>query len=307
MIRVTLTAVIVAVVGVLFARALVRNWDALADLDLRPDAWIAGSVLLFASAVVVSGILWGRMVAHLGEIRVGLLESVRVHCLSWLLKYIPGQVGSVANKLAWAGSRNVSRSLTTLSFFYENAFLIIGSIIPPGLILLMLGSVELGEGGVVVVTAASVVPLLLLTSRPILRWGTNHVARRVFKREVPQAYFLGSAQALKYQLQYLVPRVVNGAGAVLIAISMFDVPVSDYIPLACAYIFAGAAGLLAVFVPSGVGVRESVFVLLSVAYLPVEQAIVLALAARLFATLGDGVVAVIYGLLTFTSRKTGVS
>ncbi|MGC0144975.1 hypothetical protein, partial [Pseudactinotalea sp. Z1732] len=59
---------------------------------------------------------------------------------------------------------------------------------------------------------------------------------------------------------------------------------------------------------SGVGVRESVFVLLSVAYLPVEQAIVLALAARLSATLGDGVVAGVYGLLTFTSRrKAGIS
>lgn len=298
-----LTVVIVGVVGTLFTRALIRNWDSLAGVDLRPDPPIAGAVLLFALAVAISGVLWGRMIAELGKVHIGVAESVRVHALSWLLKYIPGQVGSVVNKLAWAQSRGISRSLTTLSFFYENAFLIIGSIVPPGLILLALGSLDLGDGGVVVLTAASVVPLLLLTSRPVLQRGTNVVARRVFKRDVPQEHFLSSLPALKYQLLYLIPRVVNGGGLVLIAISMFSVPASAYVPLAAAYVFAGAAGILAVFVPSGIGVRESVFVLLAAAHLPVEQAIVLALASRLFATLGDGLVAALYGLLTFTSGK----
>ena len=290
-------------VGVLFTRALVRNADALAGVDLRPDGWLVASVLLFALAVAVSGVLWGRMVAQLGEVRVGVLESIRVHCLSWLLKYIPGQVGSVVNKLTWAKARGIPRSLASLSFFYENAFLIIGSIVPPGLILLTLGAVDLSDIGTVWLTAASVVPLLLLTSRPVLQRGTNLLARRIWRRDIPQEYFLGSIPALKYQLLYLIPRVVNGGGLVLIAISMFDVPASAYVPLASAYIFAGAAGILAVFVPSGIGVRESVFVLLAVAYLPVEQAIVLALAARLLATLGDGVVAAGYGVLRFTTPR----
>src|SRR5690625_3100324 len=91
--RWVLTAVVVAVVGVLFTRTLARNWDALADVDLRPDAWVVGAVVLFALAVVLSGVLWGRMIAQLGRVDVGARESIRVHCLSWLLKYIPGQVG----------------------------------------------------------------------------------------------------------------------------------------------------------------------------------------------------------------------
>lgn len=300
-----LTVAIVTVVAALFTRALIANADALGSLDLRPDAWVAGALALFALAVVLSGVLWGRMIAHLGGITVGVAEAIRVHCLSWLLKYIPGQVGSVVNKLTWAHSRGVPKSLATLSFFYENAFLIIGSIVPTGLILLFLGALDLagGDGGIVLLTAASVLPLLVLTSRPVLRWGTNQVARRVLKRQVPDEHFLTSPSALKYQLMYLIPRIVNGAGLVLIAISMFEVPASAYIPLASAYIFAGAAGILAVFVPSGIGVRESVFVLLAVAYLPVEQAIVLALAARLLATLGDALVAAIYGALRFTATR----
>lgn len=301
-----LTAVVVGVVGFLFTRALIDNWDAVADTDLSPDGWLVGAVLLFAGAVVISGVLWGAMISQLGKVKVSIAEAVRVHNLSWLLKYIPGQVGSVVNKLAWAQSRGVPKTLTSLSFLYENAFLLIGSIVPTGVILVVLGSFDVSEGWTVILTVASVVPLVLLTSRPILRWATNIVARRALKREVPQEYFLTSGQALKYQFWYLIPRAVNGAGVVLIAISLFEVPASSYLPLACAYIFAGAAGILAVFVPSGIGVRESVMVLLSVAYLPVEQAIVLALAARLLATMGDGVVAIIYGALKLTDRRERV-
>ncbi|NTW42780.1 MAG: UPF0104 family protein, partial [Cellulomonadaceae bacterium] len=65
-------------------------------------------------------------------------------------------------------------------------------------------------------------------------------------------------------------------------------------------------GILAVFVPSGLGVRESVFVLIATAYMPVEQAIVIALLARLYSLIGDGVVALVYAVLKLRDVK-GVS
>src|SRR5699024_4235321 len=127
--------------------------DALASVDLRLDGWAAGAVALFALAVVLSGVLWGAMISGLGRITVGLAEAIRVHCLSWLLKSISGQVGSVVDKLTRAHTRGVPKSLTALSFFYESAFLVIGSIVPTGVLVLALGGLDLGEGGMVLQTA----------------------------------------------------------------------------------------------------------------------------------------------------------
>lgn len=306
LVRLSVTVLIVAVVGFFFARTLARNWDELADVDFTFSLWGVGSVFVFAAAVPVSGLLWGRMVGELGDVRPSTAEAIRVHCLSWLLKYVPGQVGSVVNKLAWAAERGISKLLVTITFVYENAFLLISSILPPAIILLGAGALDLGDN-YILLAIVSLVPLLLMTNGPIFRVGTNVLAKRTLKRTVPTEYFLRWGPALKYQLLYLIPRAINGTGFILVAVSLLDVPTEYWLPLACAYIIAGGVGLLALFVPSGIGVREAVIVLLAAPFLPAEQAIILALAARLYATLGDVVVAAIYGILKAVSRKETVT
>jgi glycosyltransferase 2 family protein len=307
LLRAALTVVVLVVVGFFFGRSLVDNLDAVRDIDFAVDAWVVGAVFAFALAVVVSGQLWGAMTAELSRRPVPTLEAVRVHSLSWLLKYVPGQVGSVVNKIAWASSVGVSKTLVTLTFVYENVFLLIGSLVPPTVVLLLMGTLDLSGNGMLVVAFASLVPLLALTNRRFFRWASNLLARRTLKRRIPEEYFLTSGQSLRYQALYLLPRLVNGLGLVAISISMIDPPARTYLPLACAYVIAGAVGILAVFVPSGIGVRESVFVLLASPYIPVEEAIVLSLAARLLATLSDVAVAGVYLALKALSNRKGHS
>lgn len=307
--RAGLSLVIFAAVIYLFGRVLAGNWEAVRQIDLQFNGYSVAAVLLFAVAVVISGLLWGAMTTHLGGGRIDMLEAVRVHSASWLLKYIPGQVGSVTNKVLWAGQRGISRTLVLISFVYENVFLLIGSIVPTFVILLLADSF-VGSGdetSMLLPAVLALVPLILVTDRRVFRWAVKLIARRALKQDVPQEYFLSSRAALGYQLAFLLPRVVNGVGFVLIARSFLDVESSAYLPLAATYVLAGAVGILAVFVPSGLGVRESVIVLLASRYMPVEQAIVLSLLARLYSTIGDGIVALVYAGLKARQVHQGAS
>jgi uncharacterized membrane protein YbhN (UPF0104 family) len=99
----------------------------------------------------------------------------------------------------------------------------------------------------------------------------------------------------------LVPRLITAAAFLCVVASLVPIPPEAYIGLAATYILAGIVGLMAFFVPSGLGVREAVIVLFAAAYFPVEVAIVLALAARFYATVADGLLAIIYLLI----RKQG--
>lgn len=304
--RWAVSVVVLVVVALLFGRSLAANWEAVREIDVRVNGWTVGAVLLFAAAVVVSGLLWGAMLAHLGDVRVGRLEAVRVQCLSWLLKYVPGQVGSVANKIVWGAERGISRTLVVITFVYENVFLLIGSIVPSVVILAFADAFTDASSDLVqalLPVAIALVPLLLVMDRRVFRWGVNLVAKRALKRDVPHEYFLTPVRALRYQIEFLVPRVLNGVGFVLVAVSFLDVPADAYLPLAAAYVLAGAVGIMAVFVPSGLGVREGVVVLLASRYLPVEEAIVLSLVARLLSTIGDAVVALVYAALKARSLQ----
>jgi glycosyltransferase 2 family protein len=308
LLRVGATVVVLGLVGWFFGRALADNWAAVREIEIRVNGWSVGAVALFGGAVVLSGLLWGSMVSRLSGTPVGAADAIRVQCASWLLKYVPGQVGSVANKVLWAGQQGISRSLVVITFVYENAFLLLGSIIPTVVILLLAdGLAGLGGDGweALLPVLLALVPLLLVTDRRVFRRAVNLLSRRALGRDLPQEHFLSTRATMTYQLLYLLPRVVNGVGFVLVVVSFLDVPRSAYVPLAAAYVLAGAVGILAVFVPSGIGVRESVVVLLASRYMPVEQAIVLSLLARLYSTLGDVVVALVYTALKVRGTQEG--
>lgn len=301
--RALFTTVLVVVVGYFFWRTLSKNLDAVRGMDFSFNGWTVASILLFGLAVVFSGSLWGRMVSQLAGTKVPEYESIRVHSSSWLLKYVPGQVGSIVNKVAWARGHGISQTLVTLTFVYENVFLIIGSLVPPVIILLFTGTLDLTGNHSLLAALISLVPLLVLTSKRVFAWISNLIARFTIKRQIPEEFFLESRQSFAYQLWYLIPRVINGLGLAVIARTMINPPASAYLPLACAYIIAGAVGILAIAVPSGIGVRESVFVFLALPYITQPEAVVLSLAARVWATLADVVVAAIYfGLNAYTQR-----
>ena len=291
------TILVVGLVGWLFARSLADNWAELRAEHLRFSPWWILATACFAAAVAVTGSAWGRIVRWLDpEAHISAREAVAVQCLSWVLKYIPGQVGSVTNKVLWAGKKGISRTLVLISFVYENVFLQIASIVPALAILLVsLGPGVFGENATLLLAPLLVlIPAAMVLHAPTFRRILELPLRRILKRSVPKEYFLSSGRAALSALEFVLPRIVNGIGFVLIAQTVSDITPAHWLPFGAAYALAGAVGILAILVPSGLGVREAVIVLVLSQYVPAPEAIVISLLARLLATIGDAVVAAIY-------------
>lgn len=73
-----------------------------------------------------------------------------------------------------------------------------------------------------------------------------------------------------------------GTGLYILAVNLSSLPVTAIFKITGALAVASLAGLLAVFVPSGLGVREGVFIYLLNGVIPLPQAIVLAVIARIW-------------------------
>lgn len=296
-VRRILSTLIVCAVGVLFAVALVRNWQQVREQNLTPDWRWALAVVLFAIAVPLTGLLWRRMLLHLQpDAQVSRSEAVSVQCASWLLKYIPGQVGSTVNKVIWAGRKGISRAVVIITVIYENVFLQVCSIAPgAAVVVAALGPELFGDQPFVLgLPVLALIPLALVLWRPAFHRAVDLVARKALGRAVPQEYFLGLPTTLKMLLGFTIPRVVNAAGFVLLATSVTDVAPSEWAVFGAAYVLAGAIGILAVLVPSGLGVREAVIVAVLAPYVGVAAAIVLSILARACSTVGDALIAMIY-------------
>ncbi len=300
-----LTLSIVGLVFYFFANALVDNWQALRNINFYPDLWSLMAVVVFAAAVVASGWLWGMIVNALSDKKVLPGSAVKVHITSWLLKYVPGQVGSVANKIAWGHANGYSKKVMLASFIYENIFLQVASFaLAVPILLVASGPAPIASNWLYLVAPLAMLAVILIVSnQKIFYFVTSRVLKSLFKKNVTKELFLPSKEVLRLQLAFLVPRLINSLGFVLILISFFEISPNTYLPLAAAYVFAGAIGILAVFVPSGLGVREAVIVLFSAQFMPIEQAIVAAAIARLYSTFADGLLALWYLISKFKYKK----
>lgn len=284
---------IILLIGWFFYRSLSENWHKLKDVELSITPGVIIGIVLFTLAVVVSGVLWGYLLGELASKRIRLTESIRIHSASWLLKYIPGQVGSYLNKVAWGVKQGISKKTVSTSFIYENVLMVVAGI---GLStpIVFLFKDQLDGNLSLFLPLLVVIPFAVVLSRRVFYTLLNLTTRVLKKKPFKESDFLSSSRLVAYQMGYLLPRLLNGIGFVFIVSSLLPVEPSMYIGLAATYILASIIGLLAIFVPGGLGVREAIIVLLLSVYFPIEQAIIVALVTRLYATVADIGVALIY-------------
>lgn len=303
-----IAVVVIALVGYFFYISLANNWQEVREISFTFNTLSLIAIMFFTLAVIVTGWSWGRILNEITKRdnkKVPNLEAIRVHVSSWLLKYIPGQAGSLLNKVMWAKKAGYGKKLVLVSFIYENVLLLIASFVlsVPILLIAVGGDIFVENPAYTLLPLLSVVVLGGIVNKRTLHYLINKVFTKILKQSVTAEIFLDTVQLVKLQLYFLVPRVINGIGFVCVVASFLDISAIHYLPLAAAYILAGAVGILAIFVPSGIGVREAVIVIFVTQFLPLEQAIVAAVVARLYSTIADGVLAFVYLALNINKKK----
>ncbi len=261
-------------------RAVLRSdigWDALTAVPIGTGLAV---VVVFLAAVVVSGVLWARLLQRLTDAPFDVADATWAHVQSWLLKYVPGQVGTVAAKIVWGSQRGIARSRVATSFVYENLFHLLASFVVSLPTVLLLVPESRGRYG-------AVIALLCVAQLGVLAL-PRAVGPIVERRTGRTGLFLDVSTVLRQEALYLVPRLMNAAGFVLLAASVVKLGgVDDVLVFGAVYVLAGILGILAFMVPSGLGVREAVITALLSPRIGTADALTIAASARLYATATD--------------------
>ena len=277
-----------AVVVVLLVSALVvavvslhARWTELRQAagQLSP-ATLGAAFALVLGSLVVSLLTWRSTLVALGS-PVGLRPAGRIFFLGQLGKYLPGSVWPVLAQMELGAAEGLARtqvgtaSLLSLALGLPGA-LLIGLLAAPAL--LSTG----GSAYALLFIALPVVALLLWPPvlNPLLGW-----ALRLARRPPPQR--LAGQAVARVALLSSAANLLLGAQAAVLADGL-GARGASVLPLAVGgFTLATFAGLLALPVPAGAGVREAVLVATLTPILPLAQAVVLALASRLLLTTAD--------------------
>ena len=256
--------------------------DGLADLSAGPV--LAAFVATFAS-LGLSLLTWRATLAGLGT-QVPLRPAAQIFFLGQLGKYVPGSVWPVLAQMELGAAHGLSRTVVGTAGLLQLAIgvpgaLLLGALAVPALL-------SAGSGAYVLLLLA--LPFALITLWPPVLGPLLDRALRLVRRP-PLEQRLSLPAVVRVAALSGAANVVLGLQAWFLA---RDLGASDpyLLPIVVgAFVLATVAGLLALPVPAGAGVREAVLVAALSPVLPLERALLLALVSRVVLTVADLAVA----------------
>jgi uncharacterized membrane protein YbhN (UPF0104 family) len=243
-------------------------------LSLGNVDWLLllGAVLVSACALTATAMVWLAILRQLDAETEPWF--IAIFFQAQLSKYIPGSLWQYVGRLTLAQSHGLPIRPVAVSLPIE---LIASMLAGAALSLLLLG--WWGAAGAALVLLA----LSLCARRPVEHLLTRTL-RHVFQgRDVRGAV----PAAIRASRAYAGILFIIGFGFWLTARALYGVPFDDVLTYIGAFVAAWLGGVVAVYAPGGVGVREAILVALLHGRLGSADALVLAAASRAILTLVD--------------------
>lgn len=273
------------------------------NLELLP---LGGAAILLLAAEVGAALLWVNLVTRLhgpgSPIETGAL--LRAFGRGWMARYIPGSIWTYTSRLLNLGSSEVSRAAIARSFVAE-AGLSLGAATAIGVAFWTFPVFGFPGTAVLVLGGLVAVPLLMTKADKI----SSGLLRFAQRRWIPGSGLepaphesLSLSAAGRVAGGYFLINIAFGVAFALAAGSLVDVSSDDVALLIGAYTLSGVVGMLAPFVPAGLGVREAVLVGLAAPVLDPAIAASVAVIVRVLTIAADVLILVCFELMSHSTR-----
>ncbi|MEV6690478.1 lysylphosphatidylglycerol synthase transmembrane domain-containing protein [Micromonospora sp. NPDC051196] len=240
---------------------------------------VALAVLANAAGLVATMISWRAMLAGVGE-RVSAVNAARIFYFGQFVKYVPGKVMGLL--LSVEMGRRIGVPAGRMGAAWLLALVV--SLLTGATVGLAAGPEVFGASSAWLLLA--VLPVAAVLVRPELVGRAAILVARVRRRPEPSTAMSGTGirQAVVAQL---LAWLIGGTHLWLLAVAMGAPPLRA-LPLCLGAFGLGAvAGVIAVFAPDGIGVREVVMTVALSVILPVPVAGVVALVSRVVVTVSE--------------------
>ncbi|GAA4452072.1 lysylphosphatidylglycerol synthase domain-containing protein [Phytohabitans houttuyneae] len=261
-----------------------QDWSTVATTlrGQRPGFFASMAALAFlanAAGLVATMLSWRATLAGVGE-RVAAADAARIFYLGQFVKYVPGKVLGLVMSVQMGRSIGVPASRMSAAWLL--ALMI--SLLTGATVGLAAGPEVFGASSAWLVLA--VLPVVAVLVRPhLVGLGTVLLARIRRRPEPPTA--LSGPGIRRAVVAQLAAWLIGGTHLWFLAVAMGAPPLRSLPLCVGAFGLAAIAGVLAVFAPDGIGVREVVVLAALSIVLPVPVAGVVALVSRLVVALSE--------------------
>ena len=275
---------IILIILLLLIRNLSINWQNVRTYQFSFNYFYLGlSCITLGLAMSNLVFAWNKILRTIEPShKISNFNALKIYVYSWFGKYIPGKIWTVLGKVYLGNKEGVSKKSLLISSFLDGSFSIISA--------LVLGVSFL------FISLGNIFPSLYLLSVLVVIFGIiiihpkvfyplfNFVLRKFKKEEISPQEFLSYRKIIQIIPYYLLVFFINGLALFCLINSIAYLSVQNLLGIIGAFNLAGVLGIMAVFAPSGLGIREGALVMFLQLYFPTSIAILISFLARSWTT-----------------------
>jgi glycosyltransferase 2 family protein len=261
-----------------------QDWSALgAAVRQRPLAsfvpFVVAAFIANAASVLLTMVSWREMLSGLGD-RVGAPAAARIFFVGQFAKFVPGKLLGLVVVIRMGRAIGVPAARMAYAWLLSVVVILLS-----GATVGLLAGPYLA-GASVVWLAVAAAPIAGVLVRPDLVGRVAALAARLSRRPRPVATVSGRSVRLAVLVQTLA-WLLGGVHLWALALAMGAAPARSLLLCLGSFGLGTVAGMLAVFAPEGVGVREVVLLAALGVTVPLAVAGVVVLVSRLVVTLSE--------------------
>jgi glycosyltransferase 2 family protein len=292
--KLLVSLLIVACAGFFFFKAFQRNWASVRAHEFLIDpAFLAGSLLAAVVPCLLATFGWYTAMNSLSRSKISFRQSIAAVNASSLTKYIPGKVWSYALQMYWLDGLGFSKALIVYVNLV-NLLISMAASVMLGLLCLLFSSSSFPFQlvlavllGLFFLDACSVIFSRAILNRLI------SLINSIFRRDF--SYFeVKRSLLVKLHLIHLGAAVTSGLGVYLFCFAIgYRVDSSRALLVIASSLLSEVVGFLAIVVPGGLGVRESLMYAMLGGEATGSLSLVLPVASRMMNMLVDVLLGVV--------------
>lgn len=286
--------IVVFAIFLFLTKVVWENWTQVKEASFALQ-WLSlvFSILIFAFSYFIQ--LWAW---YLITLKLGIALSIRETTESWfysqLGKYLPGKLWLLLGRFYLYESKEKSKKLIFTALYYEMVTIILaGGIIFLASLFLFKEAPFFFQGEQIGWIIFLLLVIFFFLHPRFLQKIINWFLIR-FKRETV-TLSISYPDILWVLFICMLAWLVGGIGFYLFVDSIYPVPSKHLLFFTGALAASSTLGLIAIFAPAGLGVREGALVYLVTSLIPSPVAVILSVATRLWMTLIEiGLIGMVY-------------
>ncbi len=262
------------------------DWSAIKNVEI---AWgfMALSFAVRMAGLLLQPLAWNLQLRPYGN-SLPAKKLYSIYAQSWIGRYIPGKVAWVGGKIYFATQEGVDKNVAVITSFLDSMLQVIGSLLVAAVFFLVIQRAPGVDDSLIYLTYALTAALLLCLVPRVFNFLVNLVHKVLKRTAIGEKYRMTGGAIWGSTAVVVGAKILSGMAVAIIALSAFGkVSLADFFYVVAANCAATAIGMAALFAPAGLGVKESLQVVLLGAVFPREVVLVVVTLASLQSILGD--------------------